>query len=74
MLLRMSGLIGERVMSEQRTEDRCDDLRIMLRESTKNSAVIICSDYDDECQDIECHVTCWLYDPVKGMCPFLRAK
>ena len=30
-----------------------------------------CSDYDDECHDVPCKVSCWLYDPTKGLCLFL---
>jgi hypothetical protein len=31
-----------------------------------------CSDHDEECEDIADKVNCWLYDPGRGMCPFLR--
>lgn len=31
-----------------------------------------CSDYDEDCPDVVCKVTCWLYDPQRGMCPYLR--
>lgn len=33
----------------------------------------LCRDYDNECPDVECYLTCWLYDPAKGLCPFLSA-
>lgn len=32
-----------------------------------------CSDHDGDCAEVEDKVHCWLYDPAKGMCPFLRA-
>ena len=32
-----------------------------------------CADYDDECPDVECKLTCWLYDPCRGLCPFLSS-
>ena len=43
-----------------------------------------CSDFDDDCQDVSCHVSCWLggrqehngqvYDTptADGYCPFLQ--
>lgn len=34
----------------------------------------ICSDHDDECPDVPNKVRCWLYDPARGMCPFLRGE
>jgi len=33
-----------------------------------------CSDYDDDCFDVECYLNCYLYDPAKGYCPFLRQR
>lgn len=42
-----------------------------------------CVDFDDECVDVpgiapdgrlRSHLGCWLYDPARGYCPFLRAK
>lgn len=35
--------------------------------------VRICADYDEDCPDVRCKVSCWLYDPQRGMCPYLRA-
>ncbi|MNL49494.1 hypothetical protein D3C87_1724330 [compost metagenome] len=35
--------------------------------------VAICADHDDECPDVPNKVTCWLYDPARGVCPFLRS-
>lgn len=31
-----------------------------------------CADCDEDCHDIENKVVCWLYDPGRGMCPYLR--
>jgi hypothetical protein len=40
-----------------------------------------CSDFDDDCKDvpgiapdgsIRTHLSCWLYAPERGWCPFLR--
>ncbi len=33
----------------------------------------VCSDRDEDCDDIEDKVSCWLYDPCKGRCPFLSS-
>ena len=35
-------------------------------------AVPNCRDYDDDCAEIQDKVHCWLYDPAKGACPYLR--
>lgn len=29
-----------------------------------------CSDFDEDCFGLD-HLHCWLYDPTKGLCPFL---
>jgi hypothetical protein len=31
-----------------------------------------CSDLDDDCPGVINKVKCWLYDPGRGMCPWLR--
>jgi hypothetical protein len=31
-----------------------------------------CTDRDADCDDIPDKVACWLYDPARGMCLFLR--
>ncbi len=31
-----------------------------------------CSDHDSDCADLD-HLHCYLYDPAKGYCPFLRS-
>ena len=33
-----------------------------------------CSDHDEDCHDIEDKVHCYLYDPIRGMCPYLRSN
>lgn len=36
-----------------------------------------CMDFDDDCKDVpdpaipRTHLSCWLYDPARGWCPFL---
>lgn len=30
-----------------------------------------CKDLDNECPDVKCKLSCWLYDPARGLCPFL---
>lgn len=32
-----------------------------------------CKDFDEDCYGIEDKVHCYLYDPTKGMCPFLSS-
>lgn len=32
-----------------------------------------CSDHDEDCHDIQDKVVCWLYDPQRGMCPYLSS-
>jgi hypothetical protein len=32
----------------------------------------LCMDQDDDCEDVKDKVHCWLYDPQRGMCPYLR--
>jgi len=38
-----------------------------------HQAVPLCSDYDEDCDDVPDKVHCYLYDPVRGYCPYLRA-
>jgi len=38
----------------------------------KTGAVPTCRDYDEDCQDVKDKIHCYLYDPAKGMCPYLR--
>jgi hypothetical protein len=38
------------------------------------AALPTCSDHDEDCDEIEDKVHCYLYDPFKGMCPFLRTQ
>jgi hypothetical protein len=33
-----------------------------------------CVDHDEDCEDLQNKVACWLYAPEKGMCPYLRSK
>lgn len=30
-----------------------------------------CVDYDEDCDDVPCKLTCWLHDPELGVCPYL---
>jgi len=32
-----------------------------------------CSDFDDDCACVQNKVACYLYDPIRGYCPFLRS-
>lgn len=31
-----------------------------------------CLDFDDDCADVCDKVYCWLHDPTRGWCPYLR--
>ena len=33
-----------------------------------------CKDFDDDCADVVCKLTCWLYDPGQGLCPYLTGE
>jgi hypothetical protein len=33
-----------------------------------------CTDHDHECPDVVDKVACYLYDPQRGMCPYLRSE
>jgi hypothetical protein len=39
----------------------------------KKEAQCTCADHDEDCPGLEDKVGCWLYDPGRGMCPYLRA-
>lgn len=32
----------------------------------------VCADFDEDCADVPDKVHCFLYDPAKGACPYLR--
>ena len=32
-----------------------------------------CRDFDEDCFGLD-HLSCWLYDPAQGLCPFLAPK
>ena len=32
-----------------------------------------CADYDEDCYGIEDKAHCYMYDPTRGMCPFLSS-
>lgn len=36
------------------------------------SKVPRCRDYDNDCPEVENKLKCYLYDPAKGYCPYLR--
>ena len=51
------------------------DDRALLEAAAKaaDAPCKVCSDHDDDCDEIADKVHCWLYDPARGMCPYLRA-
>lgn len=46
--------------------------RIEQAEGVKQTPT--CRDFDEDCDEIADKVHCYLYEPAKGMCPFLRAE
>lgn len=34
----------------------------------------ICKDFDAECVEVRCFVTCFLHAPERGRCPYLRTE
>ncbi len=41
---------------------------------TKDEHPPRCADYDNDCPGFDTALACWLYDPMKGYCPFLRQQ
>lgn len=33
-----------------------------------------CKDYDEDCEDVPCKLSCWLYAPEEGVCPYLSGE
>lgn len=50
------------------------DTKSNTRKSTPTPVTPDCRDFDEDCHDIKDKVHCYLYDPAKGMCPYLREK
>lgn len=46
-------------------------IEVMAREIERKRTS--CADYDGDCYGIEDKVHCYLYDPTRGMCPFLSS-
>jgi hypothetical protein len=36
------------------------------------SAEKMCADHDEDCPGVACKTTCWLYQPERGFCPYLK--
>lgn len=39
-------------------------------ECTELEKIPVCADLDEDCDDIEDHLNCWLYDIGRGRCPW----
>lgn len=50
-----------------------DDRTLLERAARAQEKKCTCADHDEDCDDLEDKVGCWLYDPGRGMCPYLRA-
>lgn len=43
------------------------------REEEIVQPLAVCADLDSDCADVPCKTTCWLYQPERGICPYLNA-
>lgn len=34
----------------------------------------VCLDKDEDCEDMENHLHCWMYDMGRGRCPYLTGE
>lgn len=41
-------------------------------ESGAGAYIPLCADFDAECIEVRCKVTCWLHAPERGRCPYLE--
>ena len=33
-----------------------------------------CTDFDEDCEEVENKTLCWMYQPECGICPYLKGK
>lgn len=33
-----------------------------------------CRDFDEDCPEVRCKVSCWIYMPEEGYCPYLTGE
>lgn len=33
-----------------------------------------CTDYDEACVDVPDKLACWMFEPARGICPFLSGQ
>ena len=33
-----------------------------------------CEDFDEDCDEVKNKTKCWLYQPEKGLCPYLQGE
>lgn len=46
--------------------------RLKIRKAAPNKRW--CADLDDDCRLVRDKLGCWLYDPARGLCPYLSAE
>lgn len=45
-----------------------------MAKKSKGDKVPRCEDYDSDCEHLDDHLKCFLHDPIRGYCPYLRKK
>ena len=60
-------------MSSAPTDVKAD--RMLLEDAAKAAGrkLPTCTDFDSDCKEIPDKLRCYLYEPCRGMCPYLRA-
>jgi hypothetical protein len=48
--------------------------RLAVRSRPASPYIPICKDFDAECVEVRCFVTCWLHAPERGRCPYLEMQ
>ena len=66
MAVRMTESEGEAIRREKALKDQA--IINPWGEKTR------CSNFDNDCWGIECKLSCWLYAPECGVCPFLTGE
>jgi hypothetical protein len=57
------------------SDEQLRDWRIaMARQFEEACGVPRCRDFDEDCHDVHDKLRCYLCDPAKGYCPYLRAE
>lgn len=44
----------------------------LTKKTPNKNADDLCQDLDDDCEKVPCKVSCWLYAPELGICPYIN--